>query len=105
MTFEEIKSVLESSLWKWHGKTTYKFTVLSDLDGALTGIMENNESAKTKYNFELGEHGIFRFRGANPFAGEGRVFKIQFETNVIRLMLQAIGTAELDPYPIRLEKV
>ena len=105
MTFEEVKSILESSTWKWHGKTTYKFTILSDLNGVLTGNMDDNTENKTRYTFELGEHGIFRFKGANPFAGEGRVFKIQFETNVIRLMLQAIGTAELDPYPIRLERV
>ena len=104
MTFEEEKSILESSLWKWHGKTIYKFTILSTLHGVLTGHMDDTTHA-TQYTFELGEHGIFRFKGTNPFAGEGRVFKIQFETNVICLMLQAIGTADLDPYPIKLEKV
>jgi len=110
MKLTESKSALESSLWLYNKrKIKYKFINLSATNGVLTGTMVNGDSTissnNTQYEFELEGKNNFKFNGANPFAGVGRTFKIQFEPEAIHFMLQAIGTAELDPDPIILEKI
>jgi len=110
MSVEEAKLILQSSLWLYkRRKIKYKFINLSASNGVLIGNMINVDSpvdsSNPQYEFEMEGKNNLKFNGDNPFAGVGRTFKIQFEPEAIHLMLQAIGTAELDPDPIILEKI